>query len=144
MTERIVVGFDASAAARRAVDHALASAKGAGAQIVLAHVLEWSPYSFLTKEEVEERHARRTEELERANAAIMAPLVAELAAAGITVETEIRYGHVADTLIAIANEHKAGSIVAGRTGGAGLAARLFGSVAGTLAQVSPVPVTIVP
>lgn len=144
MTERIVVAFDASASARRAVDHALARARVSGAQLVLAHVLEWSPYSFLTKDEIAERHARRKEELERADTAIMAPLVAELMAAGVTVESEIRYGHVADTLIEIAKAYDAASIVAGRTGGDGLASRLFGSVAGTLAQVSPVPVTIVP
>ena len=38
----------------------------------------------------------------------------------------------------------AAQIVIGRTGHSELASRLFGSVAGTLAQASPVPVTIVP
>jgi len=34
--------------------------------------------------------------------------------------------------------------VVGRMGQSGLTARLFGSVAGTLAQAAPVPCTIVP
>jgi nucleotide-binding universal stress UspA family protein len=111
---------------------------------VVAHVLDWSPYSFLTKEEIAERHKRREEELARARTAILAPLTEALRAAGTEVETEIRYGKVVDTLLEIARDTEASLIVTGRTGEAGLASRLFGSVAGTLAQVSPVPVTIVP
>jgi nucleotide-binding universal stress UspA family protein len=144
MTHPIVVAYDGSDAARRAIDHASSQAKASGAQIVLAHVLEWSPYSFLTKEELAERHKRRNEELDRAKNAIVAPIVESLSSQGITVVSEIRYGNVADTLIEIATTHGAGLIVTGRIGQAGLASRLFGSVAGTLAQVSPVPVTIVP
>ena len=144
MTHPIVVAFDGSDAARRAIDHAAAQAKASGATIVLAHVLEWSPYSFLSRDEIAERHKRREEELERARSAIVTPIANSLAAQGLTVIPEIRYGHVADTLIEIAKVHSAGSIVSGRIGQAGITSRLFGSVAGTLAQVSPVPVTIVP
>ena len=36
------------------------------------------------------------------------------------------------------------TIVIGRTGGSGLAQRLLGGLAMTLAQASPVPITIVP
>lgn len=144
MTHKIVVAFDGSAASHRAVEHATQQAKGAGAGLVVAHVLEWSPYSFLTQEELAERHMRRNQELERAKNAIVAPIVAQLEAAGVSVEFEIRYGHVSETLIEIATAYGASSIVTGRVGAAGLASRLFGSVAGTLAQVSPVPVTIVP
>lgn len=144
MTIRYVVAYDGSPAGRRAVDHAVAQARLSGASILIAHVLDWSPYSFLTKEELAERHKRRNEELARARDAVLAPLVAELAAAGTHVETEIRYGHIADTLVEVATEHKATQIVTGRAGHSGLANRLFGSVAGTLAQIAPVPVTIVP
>ncbi len=98
MAEAIVAAYDGSAAARRAVDHALALAKARGAPLVVAHVLEWSPYSFLTPEEIAERHKRRSEEITRAQSAVLAPLVAELSGRGIEVETVIRYGHVAETL----------------------------------------------
>lgn len=144
MAEAIVAAYDGSAAARRAVDHALALAKARGAPLVVAHVLEWSPYSFLTPEEIAERHKRRSEEITRAQSAVLAPLVAELSGRGIEVETVIRYGHVAETLCEIASEHGAGQIVIGRTGHSTLASRIFGSVAGSLAQMAPVPYTIVP
>ncbi|SCY85040.1 universal stress protein [Paracoccus tibetensis] len=144
MASKIVVGYDGSEAAERALDFAMSRADLSGNSLVIAHVLEWSPYSFLTPSEVEERHRRRTEEMQRAETAILAPLTARIRAAGIEVETLIRYGHTAETMCRIATEQDAAMIVIGRTGHSGFAARLFGSVAGTLAQVAPVPVVIVP
>jgi len=144
MSNRFVVAYDGSAAARRAVDHAVDRARHSAASIVIAHVLEWSPYSFLTPEELEERHKRRREELERASVAVVQPIVDQLAESKIEVTSEIRYGHVAETLIAIAKETGASQIVIGRTGHSTMVSRLFGSVAGSLAQNSPLPVTIVP
>ncbi len=144
MTRKIVVAFDGSEAGRRAVDHAAAQATQGPARLIVAHVLEWSPYSFLTPEELEERHKRREEELERAREAVVAPVLTDLAARGIEAESEIRYGHVAETLVEIATERQADGIVVGRTGATGITARLFGSVMLTLAQIAPVPLTIVP
>ena len=58
--------------------------------------LEWSPYSFLTPTELEERHKRRNEELARAKSALMDPVVKKLSDSGVeSVETEIKYGHIA-------------------------------------------------
>ena len=144
MSSKIVVGYDGSAESRRALDFALEKAGPENGTVVVAHILEWSPYSFLTPEELEERHKRRGEELARAEEALIAPLKSELDGSTVTVETVIKYGHVADTLCAIANDAKASGIVVGRKGDTGLAARVFGSVAGTLAQCAPVPCTIVP
>lgn len=144
MSNRYVVAYDGSASARRAVDYAVERAKQSGAAIVVAHVLEWSPYSFLTPEELEERHKRRREEMERARTAVVQPIIEQLAKSKLEVTAEIRYGNVAETLIALAKEMGAAQIVIGRTGQSTVVARLFGSVAGTLAQISPVPVTIVP
>ncbi|TCO72827.1 universal stress protein [Rhodovulum euryhalinum] len=144
MTGKILVGFDGSDSAARAVDYALGHATAEGAGLVIAHVLEWSPYSFLTPEELAERHKRRNEELARAESALLAPLLERLSGTGVPVETELKYGHIAETLCGIATDHGASQIVIGRTGHSLLAARLFGSVAGTLAQAAPIPVTIVP
>ncbi len=144
MSMTFVVGYDGSAAARRALDFAVERAKLQGGGIILAHVLEWSPYSFLTPSELEERHKRRKEELERAESAVIAPVLKELAGSGVEVKSAIRYGHIADTLCAIAKEEGAVQILIGRNGVGGLSERVFGSVAGSLAQVSPVPCTIVP
>lgn len=144
MANTIVAAYDGSPAGRRAVDFALAQAKAAGASLVVAHVLEWSPYSFLTPDELAERHKRRGEELERAEKAVMAPLLADLKTSGVTVSSEIKYGHVAEALCDIAKAHSASQIFIGRTGQSTIVERLFGSVAGSLAQIAPVPCTIVP
>lgn len=144
MSRKIVVGFDGSDSSLRALDFAMKHAQAQGDTILIAHVLEWSPYSFLTPSEVEERHRRRTEELQRAEAAILAPVVRRVEEAGIPVSTVMRYGHIAETMCRIAKSEGAAMIVIGRMGDSGFASRLFGSVAATLAQVAPVPVTIVP
>ncbi|HAW48970.1 MAG TPA: universal stress protein [Roseovarius sp.] len=144
MSDKFVVGYDGSVAARRALEFAVARAKAQGGAIVLAHVLEWSPYSFLTPSELEERHMRRREEMERAEEAVLGPVVAELTDSGVSVETVIRYGNIAEMLGKIATETGAVQIIVGREGSSALEARIFGSVAGTLVQTAPVPCTIVP
>jgi len=144
MTETIVVGYDGSESADRALNFAAVRAKSQGASVTVVHVLEWSPYAFLTPQEIEERHARRTEELSRAKSAVVASALETLSAAGVEASADIKYGHIADTICSIASDSNATQIVIGRTGHSTLSSRLFGSVAGTLAQASPVPVTIVP
>ena len=148
MNPPIVVAPDGSEAGRRAVAHAATLARAGASRLIVAHVLEWSPYSFLSPEELAERHKRREQELARAETALVTPVLTDLAAQGISANGAIRYGHVAETLCEIAQESGAVQIVIGRTGSSGtagtIAARLFGSVAGTLAQIAPVPVTIVP
>ncbi|MCP4331201.1 MAG: universal stress protein [Gammaproteobacteria bacterium] len=144
MSARYVVACDGSPASGRALRFAITHAKMTGASVVLAHVLEWSPYSFLTPEELEERHQRRREELERARKALIDPLIAAVADEGINAEAVIRYGHVTETLAEIAEKEGASQMFIGRTGHSSLATRVFGSVAATMAQIAPVPFTIVP
>lgn len=144
MTKKIVVGYDGSGGSHSAIDFAVELAKSQNATLIVGHVLEWSPYSFLTPSELEERHKRRQEELNRANDAVMTPLLKDIEAKGVKAEGAIKYGHIAETLVTIASDAGADIIVVGRTGHSQLASRLFGSVAGSLAQISPVPVTIVP
>lgn len=144
MTANIVVGYDGSGSSKRALAFAAERAKTIGGTLIVAHVLEWSPYSFLTPTELEERHKRRKEELQRAEEAVIAPALALLDTSGVHVITELKYGHIAETLCKIATDHAAVQIVIGRQGQTGMSARLFGSTAGTLAQVAPAPVTIVP
>lgn len=144
MSDTLVAAYDGSAASRRAVDFALAQAQSTGARLVLAHVLEWSPYSFLTPEEVAERHKRRQEELDRAQTAILGPLLDELSQSGVAIETDVRFGHIAETLATIARDRNATQMIVGRTGESSVMARIFGATVGTLAQIAPVPCTIVP
>ncbi len=143
MSDIYIVGFDGTAQSERAVEYAASRAKLAGATVHLMHILEWSPYSFHTPEELAERHKRREEELDRANAEV-APMVKELGKSGVTVTSEVRHGNAADILCEAAKAKKANQIIIGRTGESTLTQRLLGGLAMTLAQVSPVPLTIVP
>ncbi len=144
MSTRYIVGCDGSPASERAVRLAVNHAKACGASVTIAHVLEWSPYSFLTPEEIEERHKKRNEELARAKEHIVDPVIASLADSGVKLDCAIKFGHVAETLAGIAEESGAEQIFIGRTGHSALANRIFGSVASTMAQIAPVPCTIVP
>lgn len=144
MADTYIAAYDGSESARRAVDLALGQAKAGSARLIIAHVLEWSPYSFLTQEELAERRKRRNAELARAAKAVIRPLTEGIKDSGVAVETVIKYGHVAETLCEIAKAEGATQIFIGRTGTTRLMERIFGSVAGTLAQIAPVPCTIVP
>lgn len=144
MKHNIVVGYDGSDSAKAALDFAVELAKSTQGSVIVAHVLEWSPYSFLTPTELEERHKRRTEELARAEQAVLTPALESLKDSGVNISTALEYGHIAETLGKIAKEKDANQIVIGRNGEPGLSTRIFGSVANKLAQASPVPVTVVP
>ena len=66
MADTMLVGVDGSESSRRAVDFAATRAKAGDARLIVAHVIEWSPYTFNTPEENEIRHRRREEEIARA------------------------------------------------------------------------------
>lgn len=144
MSDVYLIAFDGSASSHRALSQASKLAHSSGASLLLAHVLEWSPYSFLGADELAERHKRREEEVGRAEKIILKPIKEQLESDGFSVETTVRYGHVAETLSDIAKEESVVQLFVGRTGDSAIQARIFGSVPGTLAQIAPVPCTIVP
>lgn len=127
---------------RHPLDFAIERAKKEGAELFIAHVLEWSPYSFLTVEELAERHKTRQSELARANEAILQPILQAARAAGLVANGEVRHGNPVDTICDMAKEQSATLIFVGRSNT--LSERVFGSVASGLAQCAPVPVVIVP
>lgn len=144
MSQVYLVGIDCSDCGHRAVDYAAEEAAAHGARLIVAHIIEWSPYSFNTNEENAERHKRREAELDRAHSEIVDPVVEKLQEKGIDAKGVIRHGHIAKTLKALAEELSATAIVVGRHGESGLVSQLFGSVPGTLVQISDRPVTVVP
>lgn len=144
MPDRIIVGVDDSDCGRRAALFAAAQAKRSGSELTLAYVVEWSPYTIYTHEELEVRHKERDAEIERASSRILKPLAAELETSGVTVDTVVRHGHVSRVLIELARELGASQIIVGRRGRSRLAEIVFGSTASNLVQASPVPVTVIP
>ncbi len=144
MTQVLLVGTDCSECSHRAVDYAVKWARLANLHLYVVHVIQWSPFTFNTPQELEERHMRREEELARAHSQIIDPIVADLRSKGVDAEGVVRHGHPAETLSALANELDATNIIIGRKGESLIKTKLFGSVASTLVQISDNPVTVVP
>jgi len=144
MKNKFIVAVDGSPGSQKAIDFAADRAKRGDASVIVAYVIEWSPYSFNTPEENAVRHKRREEEIEKATGSIVEPVAAKLREAGIDVETVVRHGHPAQTIADLATENDAAQIFIGRIGETGLKTLLFGSVAANLVQTSPIPVTVVP
>jgi nucleotide-binding universal stress UspA family protein len=144
MNQALLVGVDCSDCSDRALEYAADMAKSSGASILIVHVIEWSPYSFNTPTENEERHKRREEEIGRALTSAVDPAVRRLSEQGIECRGMVRHGHAAETLKRVADEESVTNIIVGRTGSSRIKAQLFGSVAGTLVQISSQPVTVVP
>lgn len=140
-----VVGLDGSDAGARALAFAKDRARAVGdCTIVLCYVIEWSPFSFQTPEENEQRHKRREEEIAMARERVLDPALEQAKADGFDVAGIVRHGDAADILEALARERGAKQIIIGRVGTRGLKARIFGGVAGRLVATATVPVTIIP
>ena len=144
MSETFVVAVDGSPGSERALRIAINLGKDRGVKLILTHVIEWSAFSFHTPEELAIRHKRREEELERANEAILGPSEKIAKSAGIECETLVLHGHPAETLVEVASDKGSEMIFIGRKGQSKMGTLLFGSVAGSLVQISPVAVTVVP
>jgi len=144
MSAVLMVGIDCSECGDRAIEYAIDHAKRSGAKLFVAHIIEWSPFSFSTVEENFQRHKRREEELKRAHSEVIDPVVNRLKADGINVEGLVRHGNVAETLHQLAVENDVTNIILGRQGTSKLKAHVFGSVGSHLVQMADCPVTVVP
>lgn len=144
MSGSYVVGLDGSEPAMRAARYAAEQASRSGSKLVLVHVIEWSGYQFMGPEEAAERNKMRDEEIASCQADILMPVIEELSIAAHDIDTVVRHGHAASTLMEIATEQNASHICLGRKGMSRLKALLFGSTAHAVAQLASVPVTIVP
>jgi nucleotide-binding universal stress UspA family protein len=144
MSDKLLVALDGSDGGRRALNAAVKHASHTNADLVLTYVIDWTPYSFHTPEELAERHQRRESEIERANESILASECAVAIDQGIKVETVVRHGKIADTLIELAKEYDVSQIYIGRLGESRVHSMIFGSVTAALIQTAEVPVTVVP
>lgn len=145
MTKEIfVVAYEGGDGAARVLDYAIMRALKEDAGLMLVHVLEWSPYQFLSAEELSERHGRRKIELGRAKEAIIDPAMARCEAAGVPVQSWMHYGSVPELVIDAAKKSGATAIFVGRSGANSIGARIFGSTPLAIAQIATVPTIIVP
>lgn len=142
--ETFVVAYESEDDSAKLLTYAIDRARKENARLHIVHVLEWSPYSFLTPEEVEERTSRRKKELARAKEVITDAALARVETEGVEATAEIRYGQVVELIVEISIKQSATMIFVGRSGSNSMASRIFGSVPLGLAQLAPVPTVIVP
>lgn len=144
MSKKFIVAIDESENSFHAAEFAVSIAKSIDVSIHLIHILEWSPYSFLTPAELDERHKRRGEELERANTALVSPMIKKLKDTEHKITGEVKYGGIAETIVKYCDDIGGDQIFISRTGDSQISTRVFGSVTSTLVQIAKVPVTVVP
>ena len=144
MTQTILVALDGSECGKRALETAVRYAQLTDADLLLTHVIDWSPYTFNTPEENEVRHQRRESEIHRAQEFILDPEVLALENSGLDIKTVVHHGKIAETLVDLTKEHDIAQVYIGRIGESRLHSLIFGSVTAALVQASSVPVTVVP
>lgn len=144
MSSVLMVGVDCSECGERAVEYAADHTRKSKTKLFIAHVIEWSPYSFSTVEENMERHKRREEEIQRAHLEIIDPIVSKLKSEGLDVAGLVRHGHVAQTMNRLAKENGVTNIILGRNGKSKFKKQVFGSVGNHLVQTAECAVTVVP
>lgn len=142
--ETVLVGVDQGECSTRAVEFATERAKRNDWKILLVHVINWSPYAVTTNVENAERHKRRQQEIEFAEANIITPMREIVEASGVPVDAVIRHGRPSDTLLDLSITNQVVHIIVGRLGDSGLREAIFGSVASRLVQHATMPVTVVP
>lgn len=133
----IVLGYDRSPGAARALGIAIELADRFAVPLVLVHGV--APPGTVGEEAGQARRA-----LDELGATITAPAVAAAEAAGVAVVVEVVDAKPAQALIAAADGHDAAVIVVGTWSDSPLRGALLGSVAHKLLQISTRPVLCVP
>lgn len=143
MAQSILVAFDESEPATRALETALAAF--ADPEVTVLHVLDpadLAQYSGIEGDVLADFEAIRRQREDRAERLL--DRATELAAGeGMDVTTATRTGDVPRMIIEYAGEHGIDHIVVGSHGRSGVSRVLLGSVAETVARRAPVPVTVV-
>lgn len=144
MSSKLAIGLDGHGSGERALNYAQHLAGLIGdCELVVIYVVEWSPFSFQTAEENEQRHKRREEEIKTAMERVVNPAIKKLEDAGLKAKGVVRHGDVANTLIEVSKEEGAEQIIVCRSSEGGFAKRIFGSSTSNLVTSSPMPVTVV-
>jgi nucleotide-binding universal stress UspA family protein len=137
--DRVLVAFDGTPLAEKALEHALATYPDA--EITVLHVVDYVEESYVGEalvgsEELRERARNRSAEL-------LADAETVAADCDRTVTTATRVGKPAREVVAYAREHDVEMIVVGGHGRSLVARALLGSVAEAVLRRAPTPVTVV-
>ena len=141
---RLVVGYDGSPPASRALDAAVRLLQGRSGRIDVVYVSQLSSLAMLSPGAIAEIEA----DFDEIEQELRAAAAGQLSVSGVTWEFERRQGIVTDQLIAAAStvrdpdDDQTVAIVVGSSSHA--THRAVGSIAVGLARHSPVPLVIVP
>lgn len=133
----IVLGYDRSPGAERALDIAIDFARSSEVPLVIVH-------GGSAPGQVGEEAAEAREAIDEDDRAVTAPAVRRAEAAGVRVVVETLPDRPAQALVAAADTHDALAIVVGTWNDSPLRGALLGSVAHKLLQISTRPVLCVP
>ena len=141
---RLVVGYDGSPPASRALDAAIRLLQGRDGRIDVVYVAQMSSLAMLSPGAI----AEMEEDFDEIAQELRASADERLRPSGAAWEFERRQGIIADELLGVAtalHEAHADQTVAVIVGSSShVAHRVIGSVAVSLARRSPVPLVIVP
>lgn len=139
MFRKILVAYDGSEGAKRALRAGIELARTMGARVTALSVREHLPYFATSVDEVDEAR----EQIEAFFSRITDEAHHVAAAAGIEVETVVRPGHEVETIVAYAKEERSDLLIVGFTGHGNVFGRIMGGTAQNLARLAPCPVLIV-
>lgn len=142
--QKIILGFDGSAGSHAALDAAIELADRFDCDVALVHVIDWSPYEFRTSQENEIQARVKREQIRSDREALFPAALERAAAAGVSAEASVRYGHPAGLLAEIARADDARCIVIGKRGKSRLRRMVVGGVASAVVQEASCPVLVVP
>jgi len=144
--QHILVATDGSEGADRAIDYAAHQAKDTGADLLIVNVVGgYGLPDNMLKAFSRAPNAWLEEMLTSVSADTLTKARERARSIGVTmIQIESRAGDIAQTVIDIAREKRADSIVVGKRGTGRITGLLLGSVSQKLASLAPVPVTIVP
>ena len=142
----ILVAADGSEGAGRAIDYAAHQARDTGAELLIVNVTgEYGLPDNMLKTFSQARNAWLEEMLTSTSANTLTKARERAQSIGVAkIQIESRTGDIAQTVIDIVQEKKADSIVVGKRGTGRISGLLLGSVSQKLANLAPVPLTIVP
>ncbi len=138
MFARIVLAYDGSAGAQRALNAAAGLAAEMGSEVVVVSVEDHLPHYGATVGEVDEERAFEQRIAQRC----LTEASARLDEAGVKTRTEIRAGHAAQEIVRAATDHAATLIVVGASGHSGVWGRFLGSTTEKVSRHAPCAVLI--
>ncbi len=150
MALTLILGYDGSDCARKALTHTAALVRGAGgARVIVLNAYQFSigyvPMGMTDSPlMMTAEYGDHIELLRQHGEDVVDAAAEELEAAGAAVERVVVDDDPVDALLAAAKEHKADLIVVGSHGEGAMSAAFLGSTAMKLLHHSEVPVLVVP